>query len=92
MPQASNEDRALWGGANGVGEDKAIGYLQARGWALTPQWQWAPPTLGYVPDNNEVGAICFLIDEWDYGGVTRGGWHNRPGRAREQRPLADWRG
>jgi hypothetical protein len=72
MPQATLEQRKRWGGALGVGEDKAEAFLEERGWVLTRQWQWVPPTLGYYASDEEHEAIAFLIDEWDYGGIVRG--------------------
>lgn len=68
MPQASDEDRARWGGVDGIGEDKAIDYLRGRGFTLTRHWFWLKPDgLEMTPD--DWGAINFLIDEWDFGGL-----------------------
>lgn len=72
MPQASYEQRKAWGGYGGIGEDKAEDYLQGKGWVLTHRWTWVPPTLGHPTSEQEWGAIQFLIDEWDYGGIDRG--------------------
>ena len=73
MPQASDELRAKWGGAQGVGEDKAEGFLRERGWTLTRDWGWLKPTFEHAPTEDELDAIIFLIEEWDYGGIVDSG-------------------
>lgn len=70
MPQASDEQRAAWGGVQGVGDDKALDYLKERGFVLTRQWEWRKPTPDHEMTDEDWGAISFLIDEWDYGGLT----------------------
>jgi hypothetical protein len=70
MPQASEVMRAAWGGYEGVGDDKACHHLKMRGFKLTPQWEWQKPSPDYVLDADDVGAISFLIQEWDYGGLA----------------------
>jgi hypothetical protein len=70
MPQASDEQRAAWGGMQGVGDDKALDHLQGRGFVLTRSWEWRKPSPDYVVDADDAGAINFLIDEWDYGGLA----------------------
>ena len=69
MPQASEDARAAWGGYEGVGDDKATYHLKMRGFVLTPEWTWRKPSPDYVPDADDFGAINFLIEEWDYGGL-----------------------
>lgn len=69
MPSASDEDRLEWGGAQGIGEDKAMGYLQDKGFVLNG-WQWTKPSSGYLVTEDDWGAINFLIDEWDFGGLV----------------------
>jgi len=69
MPQASEELRRLWGGENGVGEDKAMAHLRAAGFRLLPGWTWLKPSDDYEPTEADLGAIGFLIDEWDFGGI-----------------------
>lgn len=73
MPQASNEDRARWGGANGVGEDKAENYLRERGWTLTRGSEWIKPSPDHEVTEDELGALYFLVEEWDYGGIVLSG-------------------
>lgn len=68
MPQASSELRERWGGAAGVGEDKAVAYLERQGWCLSRDWLWYRDD-GRDPTLTEWDAMRFLIDEWDYGGV-----------------------
>lgn len=69
MPQASDEQRFRWGGEDGIGEDKAIAYLQACGYVLRRNWTWIPPSPWHHPSPSELDALWFLIDEWDFGGV-----------------------
>lgn len=69
MPQASDEDRARWGGRDGIGEEKAMDYLESRGFRLTRQWHWIKPD-GHIMTDDDWGAINFLIDEWDFGGLA----------------------
>jgi hypothetical protein len=69
MPQATEALTKKWGGAQGIGEDKAMGYLQSRGFVLTKGWEWKKPRKNYQLTDDEVEAICFLIQEWDFGGI-----------------------
>ena len=65
MPQASEELRRKWGGEQGVGEDKAVTFLDRHGFHMTSRFEWCrdrPPT----PE--EAEAIQFLVEEWDWGG------------------------
>lgn len=71
MPQASEELRKEWGGANGVGEDKAESYLLSKGYTLSPGWLWILPSSDHIPTEEETAAMCFLIEEWDYGGYVK---------------------
>ncbi len=68
MPQATDEQRRLWGENGGVGEGKAIQYLNNAGYILRRNWTWQKPE-GHIPTEEEIGAIDFLIDEWDFGGI-----------------------
>lgn len=72
MPSASDEMRALWGGQDGVGEDKAESYLKAAGFTLTRGWLWEHPTKKTYESltEEEYGAMLFLVQEWDYGGLV----------------------
>jgi hypothetical protein len=70
MPQATEELRAAWGGEMGVGEDKAMAHLEGRGFKLTRQWEWHKPAPDYALDQDDIGAISFLIQEWDFGGLA----------------------
>ena len=71
MPQASDEQRKAWGTNGGAGDEKALAFLKTRGWVLTLQYEWVPPTPSHVATKDELGAIWFLIDEWDFGGIAR---------------------
>lgn len=73
MPQASEETRAQmlkWFG-DGVSDDGAMEFLRARGWVLTPSWEWCPPVPAHSMSCYEHFCIRFLVEEWDFGDVTR---------------------
>ncbi len=72
MPQASDELRAYWGGTD---PKPAIDHLYKRGYELTGDWNWVPPKgLNYAnAPIRDWKAIDFLIQEWDYGGLTEKG-------------------
>jgi hypothetical protein len=67
MPQASDEQRTEWG----IDDAPVIAFLENRGYKLTRQWTWVLPTPDHHPTEKEISAICFLIDEWDFGGLDR---------------------
>lgn len=63
--------RKKWGGEGGVGEDKAEDFLRSRGYVLRRDWLWEHPRVLEWKDMrlDEQEAMCFLCDEWDYGGL-----------------------
>lgn len=65
MPQASDDLRHKW---HGPSEFYAIDFLQRRGYFLRSDWTWIPPERPATPD--ELEAVTFLIDEWDFGGIA----------------------
>lgn len=68
MPQATNEHRARWGGADGIGPEKAMNFLEAKGFVIdTGNWHWRVP-LDHTPTDKETDAMLFLVHEWDFGG------------------------
>ena len=69
MPQATEEQRKRWGGELGIGEDKAIKFLEDAGYILSRDWRWFLPNPNHTPTPNEISAVQFLIDEWDFGGI-----------------------
>ena len=70
MPQASEELRAEWRHyEEGGGDQAAEAHLRAAGYVLTPSWEWEAPE-GHTPTERDLSAIDYLIDEWDYGGLT----------------------
>ncbi len=81
MPQATDEQRKAWGGEQGVGEDKAIGFLEGRGFILGRDWFWDKPTPEHVVTEEEFGAMAFLVDEWDFGWLRE----NKPDPTRPRR-------
>ena len=49
--------------------EPALDHLYGRGFELTKGWLWrAPP--GYTPDEADLSAIEFLVQEWDFGGLA----------------------
>src|SRR5262245_61251945 len=68
MPQASDELRALWGGKDGVGDDKAIAHLESKGWKQVENGLWRMPTYEtwHSLPMEDKKALQFLIDEWDH--------------------------
>jgi hypothetical protein len=72
MPQATEEQRKRWGSNLGVGEEKAIAFLEAAGYRLKHDWCWEKPSPDHVPTDDERGAEEFLVDEWDFGWILNG--------------------
>lgn len=70
MPQASQELREEWMADGIASDEKAMQYLKAAGYRLTRQWFWIKPTPAHSPTDKEWSAICFLVDEWDFGGIV----------------------
>lgn len=71
MPQASEELRKEWMSSTDEPSDQvAMKYLQEHGYKLTRSYQWILPTPAHLPTEKEQSAIRFLINEWDFGGVT----------------------
>lgn len=69
MPQTTPELAAEWGD-----DQKAIRFLITRGYRLTRRWQWKPPRDAsgnkVQPTDIEQRAIRYLIEEWDFDGLT----------------------
>jgi hypothetical protein len=70
VPQASDAQRAAWGTDGGAGDEKAISFLQEKGFKLTKKWAWIKPSPTYVLTEDDWLAIEFLIDEWDFDGLA----------------------
>ena len=72
MPQASEKDRA-WARKKfgGITDSTIVDWLQSQGYVLNEAWQWRlpPGTNQKNMPKDEVRAIVFLMDEWDYGGL-----------------------
>lgn len=66
MPQDTQELFERWDGPE---ETKAIEHLEARGYVLTRDFRWVVPE-GLSPSEDDLSAISFLIQEWDYGGIA----------------------
>lgn len=65
MPQASEELRARWDGPD---DSTALKHLHSAGYKLTREWAWKAPA-GKTPTADDLSAIQFLIDEWDFDGL-----------------------
>jgi hypothetical protein len=68
MPQATDELRKEWG----VMDDRAIKFLNDRGYKLTRDFHWKKPHPNMKPTAKELRAIEFLFQEWDFGGFEQG--------------------
>ncbi len=64
MPSTTPERSDKW-----KSEGFAVSYLAGRGFRLTSDWLWVPPERELFDD--EVDAIIYLIEEWDYGGLVQ---------------------
>jgi hypothetical protein len=64
MPQASDKQRARWG----LSDSKATQFLEQHGYKLMPDFLWVAPS-DREPTEQELDAIQFLVDEWDFGGI-----------------------
>jgi len=72
MPQASDEDRKKYTDRfPDIGCKHAIHELEKCGYKLSRQWEWTVPE-GHTPTDEELFWIGFLIDEWDFGGISHG--------------------
>ena len=74
MPSATNELRAKWGGVceHDSRIEKAVYYLEQRGYLLTDSWEWVLPHPGHEPTEEETSAIIYMMQEWDWGGLSSG--------------------
>ena len=78
MPQARPEDRdraiRMWGN---IGPEGPIAFLEARGRLLETDgtWTFRIPRRSADLTEDEQFAICFLCDEWDFGGAV---WEDAP--------------
>jgi hypothetical protein len=55
--------------------ETATKHLEDRGYMLTSEWTWwKPPSLRLSED--DLSAIGYLIDEWDYGGLCADSRYN----------------
>ena len=72
MPQASEELRQLMMiRFGGLGDGGPAEYLKERGFQLNPHsWTWSLAEDRELTEN-ELDAIQFLIEEWDYGSFVR---------------------
>ncbi len=71
MPQSTPERRKRWG----ISTEKAIQFLENKGYMLNKDWSWKPPykvrgeSFGPLPSLDETDAILYLIQEWDFNGL-----------------------
>ena len=64
MPTASDDLRERWGHPD---ESVAEKFLELRGYELLKSWNWRVPE-NHTPTDDELSAVAYLCDEWDYGG------------------------
>ena len=71
MPQASDELRARMKLRFGdeISDIGPMNYLEACGFRQTRGGLWHLPSPNYKPNADELEALQFLMDEWDYGGL-----------------------
>ena len=68
MPQASEELRARW---DGPSDELAMAYLTARGFNCDNDYYvFVAPFPEEEMLEADWSAIDFMVNEWDYGGVT----------------------
>lgn len=65
MPQADNVLRIKWAGPD---DTKALNHLLEAGYVMTEWWTWVVPA-GREPTDDDMSAVQFLIDEWDFDGL-----------------------
>lgn len=49
-------------------DGRAIDFLRSRGYKLTRSYHWIPPA-DHEPTADELGAMRYLFEEWDFGGI-----------------------
>lgn len=64
MPQARPDLQAKF-----ADDSEALDVLEGAGFVLLPDWTWRGPE-GRQPCIEELDAIEYLIEEWDYGGLV----------------------
>lgn len=73
MPQTTDVRAARWNrhrsGPDYNGDVEAILFLKSHGYTMTRAYTWVKPSFFYRPTIDEMDAICYLIEEWDYGGL-----------------------
>lgn len=74
MPQSTDELRnKITDRFGGIDDGGPTEFLLRAGYELTKEWQWKPKA-GVASYNNmtqeEYDCLRFLIEEWDYGGLT----------------------
>lgn len=66
MPSSTPERQARW-----KDDSNATAFLTDRGYKLTREWEWVLPTPDHVPTEDEIDAINYMVEEWDYGGLIK---------------------
>ena len=71
MPQATPMERR-WAIAKfgDIDTGPIIEWLEKQGFKLRKDWRWQAPA-GREPTQEEIRAVCFLVDEWDFGGIVQ---------------------
>lgn len=72
MPKPSDESRRWI--IDAFGSDACqplVEFLQRRGWSLTRERYWKPPTaFGEIPDD-EARVMLFLAERWNFGELAQ---------------------
>lgn len=68
MPQTSTELDAKWN-FDGHGNGRALDFLKMAGYRLRGDWQWTLPNPLHVPTEEELSAVAYMMEQWDFGGI-----------------------
>ena len=78
MPQASDDLRKIvaWiiqpkPDVDVVSDGDVCAFLQRRGYVLNNDWSWKLPTPEHFVSEMEELCLRYLVDEWDYGWVSK---------------------
>ena len=66
MPQATDEVRKPWHNDEAGYDDGAWKFLKSKGWIEQKFTLRHPYARGKDIPDDEWGAVCYLLDEWDW--------------------------
>jgi hypothetical protein len=67
---------------DGEGDVRASAFLKAAGYYLRSDFHWTMPDPLHVPSEDELSAVTFMMQEWDYGGIINAATGAAVGRGR----------